>query len=400
MNTIVYGRGQASCGAVGADQTPGMCDVFSRVQPQNVIVTYEQTGLGFAGRPGGPVPTITVELTGLTFNYVFLGGLFGPITMPPMRTTKPASMCTPRATIRPAYCDHFKKPTPMMFSKPLKITEQRLHVTLAGTDASSCCSAPRALAVRQPLPRREGRGLARRLADTRGAGHHLAAHRRARRRPPRRPPRPRAPAAAPRRRPPSSSSATASPSRPRALLKLQIADWLPKGCSAHELLQACEQALRPPRAPPCSATCTAFIPAIGGAGATTLALSAIGAMCGKGRAQAPACCYVDLNLQAGAAADYLDLAPSLDLGEIAASPQRLDGHLLEVMLTRHRAASRCSPRLPRSCPRWTSIRRSSAGCSTSPPPSSTASSSTCPRSGCRGARPWCEAPIASSSSAT
>jgi Flp pilus assembly protein TadG len=103
MNTIVYGRNQASCGAVGADQTPGMCDVFSRVQPQNVIVTYQQTGLGFAGRPGGPVPTITVELTGLTFTYVFLGGLFGPITMPPMRTTETGEdMCTNAPSNDPA----------------------------------------------------------------------------------------------------------------------------------------------------------------------------------------------------------------------------------------------------------------------------------------------------------
>jgi Flp pilus assembly protein TadG len=103
MNTIVYGRGQTSCGAVGADQTPAMCDVFSRVQPQNVVVTYAQTGLGFAGRPGGPVPTITVELTGLTFNYVFLGGLFGPITMPPMRTTETGEdMCTAAPSNDPA----------------------------------------------------------------------------------------------------------------------------------------------------------------------------------------------------------------------------------------------------------------------------------------------------------
>jgi hypothetical protein len=89
MNTIVFGRGQTACGVVGADKTPAMCDVFRRIQPANVIITYQQTGLGFAGRPGGPVPTITVELTGLSFNFVFLNGLmgFGPITMPAMKTT-------------------------------------------------------------------------------------------------------------------------------------------------------------------------------------------------------------------------------------------------------------------------------------------------------------------------
>jgi hypothetical protein len=95
MQTIVFGRGQTACGVVGADQTSAMCDVFSRVQPQNVTITYQQTGLGFAGRPGGPVPTITVELTGLTYTYAFLGGLFGPVTLPPMKTTATGEdMCT------------------------------------------------------------------------------------------------------------------------------------------------------------------------------------------------------------------------------------------------------------------------------------------------------------------
>ena len=95
LSTIVFGRGQSTCGTIGPDLTPGMCDLFSRVRPENVIVTYRHTGLGFAGRPGaagrvgGPVPTITLELTGLTYSFVFLGGLmgFGPVTIPPMRIT-------------------------------------------------------------------------------------------------------------------------------------------------------------------------------------------------------------------------------------------------------------------------------------------------------------------------
>ena len=72
-----------------ANQLAGMCDIFWRIAPQNVIVTYSHTGLGFAGRPGGPVPTIVMELTGLTFSLPFLNNVMGlaPITMPPMRTT-------------------------------------------------------------------------------------------------------------------------------------------------------------------------------------------------------------------------------------------------------------------------------------------------------------------------
>lgn len=89
MNTIVFGRGQTTCGTVGTDRAPAICDIFARIRPANVIITYEQTGLGFAGRPGGPVPTITVEFTNLQFQFVFLNGLLGfePITMPAMKTT-------------------------------------------------------------------------------------------------------------------------------------------------------------------------------------------------------------------------------------------------------------------------------------------------------------------------
>ena len=90
MNTIVYGRGQNTCGTIGPDGFAGMCDIFDRIQPQNVIITYQHTGgLGLAGFPGGAVPTITIELIDLEYNYAFLSGLLGlgPIALPPMRTT-------------------------------------------------------------------------------------------------------------------------------------------------------------------------------------------------------------------------------------------------------------------------------------------------------------------------
>jgi hypothetical protein len=88
MQRLVDGRDNI-CGAVGADGYPGMCDMFERIAEENVIVTYSHTGLGFAGRPGGPVPTITLRLTGLTFDFVALGDLLGlgPITMPDFLVT-------------------------------------------------------------------------------------------------------------------------------------------------------------------------------------------------------------------------------------------------------------------------------------------------------------------------
>ncbi len=74
LNTIVYGRGQTSCPATPTG-LPGMCSVFPRVKPQNVAIDYVQTGMGFAGRPGGPVPTITLRLVGMTYDFLVLNRL-------------------------------------------------------------------------------------------------------------------------------------------------------------------------------------------------------------------------------------------------------------------------------------------------------------------------------------
>jgi Flp pilus assembly pilin Flp len=77
MNTIVFGRGSSSCSdAKSADQV-GMCDIFPRITPANVKILYAQTGLGYAGRSGGPMPTITVSIQNLPFQFYFLGGLIG-----------------------------------------------------------------------------------------------------------------------------------------------------------------------------------------------------------------------------------------------------------------------------------------------------------------------------------
>jgi hypothetical protein len=89
MNTIVYGRGSTGCDDARSFYYVGMCDVFSRITPANVVVTYTQTGLGFAGRPGGPVPTIAVSLQNLPFQFFFLGGLsrFRDIPIPALTTS-------------------------------------------------------------------------------------------------------------------------------------------------------------------------------------------------------------------------------------------------------------------------------------------------------------------------
>lgn len=89
MNTIVFGRGSTACGDATTAYTAGMCDVFPRITAANVQIVYDQTGLGYAGRAAGPVPTISVSLQNMTFQFFFLNGLmrFANLTMPTFTTT-------------------------------------------------------------------------------------------------------------------------------------------------------------------------------------------------------------------------------------------------------------------------------------------------------------------------
>lgn len=66
-----------------------MCDIFPRIDLANVVIEYVDSGLGYAGRPGGPVPTIQVRIQNIPFEFFFLGDLlgFGQINIPPMTST-------------------------------------------------------------------------------------------------------------------------------------------------------------------------------------------------------------------------------------------------------------------------------------------------------------------------
>lgn len=81
--------GTGTCPPLAAGQRPGMCHFFPMLQPANVVVRYVATGLGYQTRPGGSVPTITVSLQGVTFQFFFLGALLGfnNLTMPSMLST-------------------------------------------------------------------------------------------------------------------------------------------------------------------------------------------------------------------------------------------------------------------------------------------------------------------------
>ncbi len=90
LNTIVFGRGTATtCGDATNVSDAGMCDIYRPIRPQNVKITYEHTGLGFVGKPGGPVPTITIELQNLNFGFILIPAFVNvtSISLPTLKMT-------------------------------------------------------------------------------------------------------------------------------------------------------------------------------------------------------------------------------------------------------------------------------------------------------------------------
>jgi len=123
----------------------------------------------------------------------------------------------------------------------------------------------------------------------------------------------------------------------RRLVQMRVADFLVKPVQLIELVRTCARVVQAPKgADRTEAEIYTYIPAIGGAGVTTLAIQTALLLLGSGDQKArPATCLVDLDFQHGACAHYLDLEPRLDLKEIEPRPERLDRQLLEVMLSYH-----------------------------------------------------------------
>lgn len=78
-----------ACPTPTGTQRTGMCHFFPYLTRANVVVTYSATGLGYQTRQSGPVPTITVSLQNVNFQFFFLSGLMGfaNIAMPSMLST-------------------------------------------------------------------------------------------------------------------------------------------------------------------------------------------------------------------------------------------------------------------------------------------------------------------------
>jgi len=123
----------------------------------------------------------------------------------------------------------------------------------------------------------------------------------------------------------------------RTLVQMRVADFLVKPVQPLDVVRACAQVAHNPGAGGAAteAQIYTFLPAVGGAGVTTLAVQAAMLLLNTSPRAKPSTCLVDLNFQHGAVADYLDLEPRLNLAEIEPRPDRLDRQLLEVMLSYH-----------------------------------------------------------------
>jgi pilus assembly protein CpaE len=124
----------------------------------------------------------------------------------------------------------------------------------------------------------------------------------------------------------------------RRLLQMRVADFLVKPAQPLELARTCDRvttATANTEASTTEAQIFTFLPAVGGAGVTTLAVQTAMLLLNANPRAKTATCLVDLDFQHGACADYLDLEPRLNLNEIEPRPERLDRQLLEVMLSHH-----------------------------------------------------------------
>src|SRR6476661_7043379 len=117
----------------------------------------------------------------------------------------------------------------------------------------------------------------------------------------------------------------------RRLIQMRVADFLVKPVPPIELVRACARVAKAPTGNESKeAEIFTFMPAVGGAGATTIAIQTGMLLLGSGST-----CLVDLEFQHGACAAHLDMEPRLNLSEIEPRPERPHRQLLEVMLSHH-----------------------------------------------------------------
>ncbi|MEL7129674.1 MAG: hypothetical protein AAGK23_09010 [Pseudomonadota bacterium] len=120
----------------------------------------------------------------------------------------------------------------------------------------------------------------------------------------------------------------------RAMLRLQASDLAAAGAAPGDIVKAAARLMEiAPDGPTRRNLCWVVAGAVGGAGATTLAIEL--ACATASRDPENTVCLVDLNLADGMLASYLEGSPKLDLIGLSDAPERLDPTLLGAYAWEH-----------------------------------------------------------------
>lgn len=140
--------------------------------------------------------------------------------------------------------------------------------------------------------------------------------------------------------------AAATPDDVRKLFRAGAKDVLGLPVGQEQLMSALGEALGPGPMGDSNGFVLAVAKSAGGVGATTLAVNLAGHFANPPRSKRGdrldplRVALLDLDVQFGAAAVALDIAPRKDVTEILRSPKRLDAHFLDGVLERHRSGVR------------------------------------------------------------
>ncbi len=127
----------------------------------------------------------------------------------------------------------------------------------------------------------------------------------------------------------------------RSLLRLERSDVLEAPFTPDQISSAIaglldQQAQVAPAAAPASTTassrCWAVTGAVGGSGATTIAIEIATALCAR-QTKEKSVCLIDLNLCDGVAAAYLGATPAMRLADFSSSVERIDAAVLQAFVT-------------------------------------------------------------------
>ncbi|SDG87091.1 pilus assembly protein CpaE [Alloyangia pacifica] len=124
-----------------------------------------------------------------------------------------------------------------------------------------------------------------------------------------------------------------SPEETRRLFSLDLQDWLPKPLEAGDLIDSIQKAMR--SRPVTTNRVHAVISAVGGAGATTLAVSMADLAATHFVKKHGSVALFDLDFALGDCGYTINLMNDFNLGSVASAPRRVDSEFIRVIQKKH-----------------------------------------------------------------